>query len=386
MTETMMTPFAPNVPEAALDDLRRRLDLVRWPDAEVVDDWEQGVPLAKLQALVGYWRDEYDWRRCERRLGTLAQFTTPIDGLDIHFIHVRSPVPNALPIVITHGWPGSIIEFLDIVGPLTDPVAHGGRAEDAFHVVLPSLPGFGFSGKPTGEGWGVQRIARAWGVLMARLGYDRWVAQGGDWGAVISRHIASEAVPGCAAIHLNHIIDRARPEDRIDPNPAEAKAITAQNYHEAWGLGYSTQQQTRPQTVGYGLVDSPVALAAWIYEKMWAWTDNRGSPEDALSMDAMLDNITLYWLTGSGASAARLYWERYRHPYARADIHLPTAVSAFPREIVPSPRNWAERSLKNIYYWNELKRGGHFPAWEVPEVFVDEMRRAFAPLRPGGAG
>lgn len=378
---TDIRPFHLAVPQSDLDDLARRLAAVRWPEAETVDDWSQGVPLAAMWELVAYWRDGYDWRACEARLNALGQFTTEIDGLDVHFLHVRSPYPEALPLVLTHGWPGSVIEFLDCIGPLTDPVAHGGRAEDAFHVVVPSLPGYGFSGKPAARGWDVEHIGRAWVELMRRLGYRRWVAQGGDWGAIVTTCMGGQAPEGLAGIHLNLPVARRRREDFVDPTPEEQAAIASGEHYKQWESGYSTQQSTRPQTIGYALVDSPVGLAAWIYEKMRSWTDNAGRPEDALSRDTILDNITLYWLAGTGASAARLYWESFGAIGKAPPVLLPAAVSTFPKEISKAPRKWSERILHNIVYWREAERGGHFAAWEQPELFVSELRRGFATMR-----
>ena len=366
-------PFTLNIPEAALTDLHLRLDQTRWPERETVDDWSQGTPLAVLREITAYWRLGYDWRACEARLNAFGQFMTEIDGLDIHFLHVRSARADALPLVMTHGWPGSVIEFMGVIEALANPI----DGAQAFHVVAPSLPGFGFSGKPSGTGWGVEKIARAWGELMARLGYDRWVAQGGDWGSAVTSSIGVQALPGCAGIHLNMPIGRPLPEDLANPSPAELKALTALKYYQEWDSGYSTQQRTRPQTVGYGLVDSPAGLAGWILEKMWAWTDNQGSPFDALSRDAILDNIMLYWLPANGASSARLYWESFGS-FAPQQIDVPVAVSAFPKEILPTPRKWAERNYKQLVHWGELEKGGHFAAWEQPEAFVHELRTAFA--------
>ena len=377
---TQIRPFTLAIPQSQLDDLDTRLGNTRWPEREAVADWSQGVPLAALQDFVAYWRKGYDWRRCEARLNSLGQHIAEIDGLDIHFLHVPSPHENATPLIMTHGWPGSVIEFMGVIEPLTNPTAHGGRAEDAFHLVIPSLPGFGFSGKPSATGWGVEKIARSWGELMRRLGYDRWVAQGGDWGSAVTSSIGAQNVSGCAGIHLNMPIGRPTPEDLANPSPAELKALGALKHYQDWDSGYSTQQRTRPQTVGYGLVDSPVGLAGWIYEKMWAWTHNNGAPEDALSRDAMLDNIMLYWLPATGASSARLYWESFGS-FAGREITMPVAVSAFPREILPTPRKWAERDYKNIVHWGELEKGGHFAAWEQPEAFVRELRVAFEMMR-----
>lgn len=377
---TQIRPFKLAIAQSQLDDLNTRIDLARWPEKEAVDDWSQGTPLEALQDLVGYWRNGYDWRGCEARLNALGQFKTEIDGLDIHFLHVRSPHPQAMPLIITHGWPGSVIEFMGVIEQLADPVKFGGKAEDAFHVVAPSLPGFGFSGKPTRTGWGVEKIGRAWGELMQRLGYTRWVAQGGDWGSAVTTSIGVQKIAGCAGIHLNMPIGRPLPEDLENPSPAEIKALGALKHYQDWDSGYSTQQRTRPQTVGYGLVDSPIGLAGWIFEKMWAWTDNGGSPFDALTRDQILDNLMLYWLPATGASSARLYWESFGS-FAPQDIELPVAVSAFPKEILPTPRKWAERNFPNLVHWGDMDKGGHFAAWEQPDAFVREVRTAFALMR-----
>ncbi len=375
-----ITPFTLGVEQDALDDLNRRLDQARWPEKETVDDWTQGSPLAKVQALCRHWRHGYDWRRCEARLNALGQFKTEIDGLGIHFLHVRSPHPNALPLLITHGWPGSVIEFMKVIGPLTDPVAHGGKASDAFHVIAPSLPGYGFSEKPAANGWGLPRIAGAWIQLMARLGYDRWVAQGGDWGSAVTTVIGLIRPPGCAAIHVNMPLVFPPPEEIVDPTPAEQAALASLAYYQDKDSGYSKQQSTRPQSVGYGLVDSPVGQAAWIYEKLWAWTDNKGAPEDVLTQDEMLDNIMLYWLPGTGASSARLYWESFGE-FRAVPLELPVGVSIFPKEIFRASRRWAEKYMSNLIHWNELDRGGHFAAWEQPELYVNEIRTCFAKVR-----
>jgi len=379
MSETV-EPFVFEVPQAALDDLNARIDLARWPEKEVVDDWTQGVPLAALQDFVRYWRHEYDWRGCEAWLNGLGLYTTDIDGVAIRFLHVRSKHEGASPLIMTHGWPGSILEFRGVIDALTDPEAHGGTAADAFHLVIPCLPGFGLSGKPEKHGWGVETIARAWGVLMARLGYARWFAQGGDWGAIVTAQIGQQNVAGCAGVHLNMPIARPLPEDLANPAPDELKALGALKYYQDWDSGYSKEQSTRPQTIGYSLVDSPVGLAGWIYEKMWAWTDHQGMPESALSRDAMLDNIMLYWLPAAGASSARLYWESFGSAES-GPITMPVAVSAFPKEVLPTPRKWMERRCSNIVHWGEMAKGGHFAAWEQPEAFAGELRTAFALMR-----
>ncbi len=369
-------PFTLAIPDSQLADLNTRIDLTRWPEKETVEDWSQGTPLAALQELVDYWRGGYDWRRCEARLNALGQFVTEIDGLKIHFIHVRSPHKGAMPLIMTHGWPGSVIEFMGVIEALTNP----DDPAQAFDLVLPSLPGFGFSGKPTTTGWGVEKIGRAWGELMTRLGYTRWVAQGGDWGSAVTTAIGVQKVAGCAGIHLNMPIGQPLPEDLQNPTPAELKALGALQHYQEWDSGYSTQQRTRPQTVGYGLVDSPVGLAGWIFEKMWAWTDNSGSPFDALTRDQILDNIMLYWLPANGASSARLYWESFGS-FAPQEIELPVAVSAFPREILPTPRKWAERNYRDLVHWGDMEKGGHFAAWEQPQAFVSELRAAFGKMR-----
>ena len=359
---TQIRPFTLAIPQAQLDDLNLRLDLARWPEKECVGNWSQGTPLDVLQDLTSYWRNGYDWRRCEAKLNALGQFQTEIQGLDIHFLHVRSPRADAVPLVITHGWPGSVIEFMGVIEALANPPA----GELAFHVVAPSLPGFGFSGKPTEAGWGVPKIAMAWAELMQRLGYSRWVAQGGDWGSAVTTAIGVIKPEGCLGIHLNMPIGRPEPADLENPSPAEQKALAALKHYQDWDSGYSKQQSTRPQTVGYGLVDSPVALAGWILEKMWAWTDNQGSPYDALSRDAILDNLMLYWLPGNGASSARLYWESFG-AFAPVEITLPSAVSAYPKEILPTPRKWAERSLKHLVHWGEMEKGCTLPRGNSPK-------------------
>jgi pimeloyl-ACP methyl ester carboxylesterase len=346
-----------------------------------VGDWSQGTPLAALRELVAYWGNGYDWRACEERLNHLGQYLTQINGLDIHFLHVRSSHAEAVPLILTHGWPGSVIEFMGVIGPLTDPVAHGGQAQDAFHVVVPSLPGYGFSGRPSNTGWGVERIGRAWAELMRRLGYTRWFAQGGDWGAIVTTVLGGQAPEGLAGIHTNMPVARPTAQDYEDPSPQVQAAREAGQRYKQFDSGYSAIQSTRPQTIGYGLVDSPVALAGWIYEKIWSWTDNQGSPLDALSMDKILDNVMLYWLPATGASAARLYWESFGAIAKSDPVLLPAGISTFPKEITKAPRQWAERILRNIVYWNDVARGGHFAAWEEPDLFVTELRACFALMR-----
>jgi epoxide hydrolase len=374
-------PFHFRVAQQDLDDLRYRLEQTRWPDKETVGDWSQGVPLVRLKALCEYWRGSYDWRRCESRLNALGQYRTEIDGLPIHFLHVRSPDPDALPLLLTHGWPGSVIEFLKIIGPLTDPLARGGRHTDAFHLVIPSLPGYGFSSKPTEPGWGVNRIAKAWAGLMQRLGYDSYVAQGGDWGAVVTTALGTMAPSGLRAIHLNLLVGNPDMTAQSDWTAEERTIVASQQKLMQEEMGYLIQQRTRPQTLSYALTDSPAGQAAWIYEKFKVWTDCNGDPETTLSRDEMLDNITLYWLTGTAASAARLYWESAGDGFAPATVDVPTGCSLFPRELMRLSRRWAEKVYRNIIYWNELDRGGHFAAFEQPALFVEELRACFEPFQ-----
>ncbi len=376
-----IAPFAYHAPQAALDDLRERLGQARWPERETVNDWSQGVPLARLRALVEYWRTDYDWRRCEAMLNGFGQYRTEIDGLDIHFLHVRSPHANALPIIITHGWPGSVIEFFKIIRPLTDPTAHGGQVQDAFHVVAPSLPGFGFSDRPAERGWNADRIARAWAELMRRLGYNRYVAQGGDWGSVVTTSLGQQRPAGLAGIHLNFPLVFPDPIPTSGLSAAEQRAVDAWERFQRDGFGYFLQQATRPQTIGYALADSPAGQAAWIYEKFHAWTDNNGDPEDALTPDEMLDDITLYWLTDTAASSARIYFEHAAVRPNAGVVDIPVGCSIFPREIFRAPRSWAERVYPDLIHWNELDRGGHFAAFEQPALFTRELRDCFRHLR-----
>lgn len=372
MTE-QIRPFTIDVPQAQLDDLRRRLHNTRWPDAEVVDDWSQGVPLAYVQELCRYWADEYDWPSRQAALNRFDQFVTEIDGVDIHFIHQRSSNPDAIPLLITHGWPGSVVEFHKVIGPLTDPAAHGGDAADAFHVIAPSLPGFGFSGKPTEAGWGVEKIGEVWAELMARLGYDSYVAQGGDWGSAVTTAVGAQDPEHCAAIHLTLAMG-ASPTGPPE-SPQELHALERLKYYMDWDSGYSTQQKSRPQTVGYGLADSPAGQAAWIIEKFWAWTDCDGHPENVLSRDEMLDDVMLYWLTGSATSSARIYWESFGRG-KRHTVTVPTGFAVYPKEIVPPVRTWVE-PIYNVQYWAEYDKGGHFAAFEVPDTFVADLRTFF---------
>jgi pimeloyl-ACP methyl ester carboxylesterase len=375
-----VTPFVLAVPNADLVDLRGRLERTRWPEAETVDDWSQGIPLSYVQELTAYWATTYDWRKTETRLNHFPQFRTELDGLGIHFIHARSPHADAFPLVITHGWPGSIVEFLKVIDPLVDPPAHGGDAGDAFDVVCPSMPGYGFSDKPTTPGWGTERIADAWAALMARLGYDRYGAQGGDWGAMVTANLGQQDVDHVAGIHLNMPIANADRSTFGELTDRETDALAAMKDHQDWGTGYSKQQSTRPQTVGYGLVDSPAAQCAWIVEKFWAWTDCDGHPENVFTRDELLDNVMLYWLPAAGASSARLYWESFIRGN-RDPVHVPSGMSIFPKEIFRPSRRWAENRFTDIRYWNELDKGGHFAAFEQPETFVDEVRAFFRLVR-----
>ena len=380
MSERSITPFRIAIPDRDLDDLRERLRRTRWPEREPVDDWSQGIPLEYVKDLCRYWLDDYDWRASEARLNTFPQFRTELDGLGIHFLHVRSHEPDALPLIITHGWPGSIVEFHKVIGPLTDPAAHGGDPADAFHVVCPSLPGYAWSDKPSRTGWGGGRIASAWAELMGRLGYDRYAAQGGDWGALVTTYIGQQDVDHVAGIHLNMVIALPDPATMDDLTEREQSAIASFEYYDRWDSGYSKEQSTRPQTLGYGLLDSPAGQCAWIIEKFWAWTDCDGDPANVLSRDEMLDNVMLYWLPGTGASSARLYWQSFRD-FNADPITVPTGCSIFPREIFRPSRRWAEKRFTDLRYWNELDKGGHFAAFEQPETFVNELRACFRPLR-----
>ncbi len=380
MTDAM-EPFEIHVPDSALMDLKERLARTRWPEAETVSDWSQGIPLAYVQELCAYWRESYDWRMVEARINALPQFVTNINGVDIHFLHVRSPEDDAKPLVLTHGWPGSIVEFLKVIGPLSDPAAHGGDAADAFHLVIPTIPGYGFSGKPTKTGWGVQRIARAWAELMARLGYTSYFAQGGDWGAGITVAIGIQDTEHCAGIHTNMPTVGPDRDSLDDLTEQEQDAIKAQQFYQDWDSGYSKQQSTRPQTLGYGLTDSPAGQAAWIVEKFYQWTDCQGHPENVLSRDELLDNVMMYWINACGASSARLYWESFGRGGGGGDITVPSGVSMFPKEIFRASKRWVERRFKDLRHYNTLDRGGHFAAFEQPELFVGELRASFRTMR-----
>jgi pimeloyl-ACP methyl ester carboxylesterase len=391
--DTEIRPFRVDMPDEAIADLRQRIAATRWPARELVADRSQGVQLATIQELARYWAADYDWRRCEARLNGLPQFTTEIDGVNIHFIHVKSGHENALPLVITHGWPGSVIEMLGVIGPLTDPTAHGGSAADAFDLVVPSLPGYGFSAEPAALGWNVGRIAGAWAELMRRLGYTRYVAQGGDVGAAVTDAMGRQAPTGLLGIHMNLLLaGLGGGYPSANPSPEERAALDAIHTFETSGRAYLIEQNTRPQTIGYALLASPVALAAWMldhdtdsyYKISRAFLDKQ--PSGHLTRDQILDNITLYWLTGTGASAARSYWENTQAAAQaagkpRPEVKLPVGFTTFPGEIWKTPRSWAEKSYPTLTYFNEVDRGGHFAAWEEPELFATEIRAAFSPLR-----
>ncbi|RWX16746.1 epoxide hydrolase [Rhizobium hidalgonense] len=397
-TSDEIRPFRVDIPEADLVDLRRRVLATRWPEGETVDDQSQGIKLEKIRPLVAYWGKGYDWRKAEAKLNALPQFITEIDGLEIHFIHIRSKEPNALPVIITHGWPGSVFENLKIIGPLTDPTGHGGRAEDAFDVVIPSMPGFGFSGKPTGTGWGTDRIARAWAELMKRLGYTSYVAQGGDWGSPVASAMARLAPQGLLGIHINLpavvppeiaavlAVNGSAPEGLSEKERATFDMLAAGA--KMGSRSYATMMGTRPQTIGYAISDSPAGLAAWMlgHPGFANWTYDDSDPEK--SPDEVLDDVTLYWLTNSAASSARIYWEYGggRSPVLAAgemtdQIGLPVAITVFPGEIYQAPETWARRAYRNLRYFHEVDKGGHFAAWEQPELFSTELRAAFKPLR-----
>lgn len=364
-----------NIGQKQIDDLRLRLSLTRYPERESVTDWSQGVPLNYLREVVDYWRNEYDMTRLQYRLNAHPQYIARISDLDIHYLHVESPEPTARPLILTHGWPGSVIEFLKIIQPLANPVEHGGKPEDAFHVVCPSLPGYGFSGKPVENGWGVSRIADTWDKLMNALGYRNYYAQGGDWGSAVTTCIAQTS-DNCRGIHLNVINVSPTEEQLKNITESERRCLDDFEYYRLWDSGYNKQQATRPQTIGYSLVDSPAGLLAWILEKFRAWSDCDGLPENAITRDEILDDIMVYWLNSAGASSARLYWESGVNALS-GEVFKPTGITTFPKEIFRSSRRWAENTYKNICYWNEVGKGGHFGAFEQPQIFVEELRRCF---------
>ncbi len=385
-TRTDIMAFRVHIPQLAVDDLKIRLAATRWPDREVVDDWTQGVPRDRAQNLIRHWSEDYDWRAFETRINAFPQFKTTIDGLGIHFLHVRSQHPDAMPIILTHGWPGSVVMFLNIIGPLTDPTAHGGRSQDAFHVVIPSLPGYGFSERPVEPGWDRFRTARAWSELMTRLGYARWVAQGGDWGSTITHALAQQRPNGLIAAHVNWplVVPATPPSDATDEEQQVYDDVA--RYADSRGrvAGYFRQQSTRPQTIAYGLTDSPAALATWLYEKFHDWTDHDGE-SDALPINEMLDDISIYWFTSTAGSAARYYWENMHSPEPfsldAGPIDLPMAASIFPKETIRPPRAWAQHRWPQLFYWATATKGGHLAAWEQPAIFVNELRNAFRLVR-----
>jgi epoxide hydrolase len=374
----VIEPYEIAVPEAEIADLKERLARTRWPEREVVPDWSQGLPLSYAQELCRYWAERYDWRRWEARLNGWGSARTVIDGVGIHFLHVPSRHPRALPLVITHGWPGSVAEFAKVIGPLTDPPAHGGHAADAFHVVCPTLPGYGFSDKPTEPGWGTGRIGAAWATLMERLGYERFGAQGGDWGAMVTTALGEHAKDRVVGVHVNMAI--AFPSSMDDLSEQEQDALAAMQHYDRWDAGYSKEQSTRPQTIGYGLVDSPASQAAWIVEKFWSWMDCDGHPENVLTKVELLDNVSMYWLTASGASSARLYWESFNSPNLDP-VTVPSGVTRFPKEIFRPSRRWVEQRFTDLRYWSEAEKGGHFAAFEQPERYVEEVRNFFRLVR-----
>ncbi len=377
-------PFTLAIDDRELSALRDRLAQTRWPERETAEGWNQGLPLDYARELADYWSNEYDWRRYEASLNAWPQFTTQLNGVDIHFIHARSQHDNALPLILSHGWPGSLVEFHKVIGPLVDPTAHGGSADDAFHLVAPCLPGYGFSGKPTAVGTSVDSIAQMWGELMARLGYDRYMAQGGDWGSMITQSIGQTQTEHCAGIHVNMPLVMPDPDTMADLTPQEQAALDDVALYMDKGSGYSKQQSTYPQTLGYGLADSPIGQMAWVVEKFFMWTDCEQDgvkhPENVLSKDELLDNVMFYWLNNAGASSARLYWESFDTPNLEP-INLPVGCSIFPREIFRCSRRWAEKRFSQLIYFEELDRGGHFAALEQPELFVEEIRKCFRLLR-----
>lgn len=373
-------PYAIDVPAAQIKDLHTRLALTRWPDKETPSDWTQGVPLAYMQELQDYWLHQYDWPARQALLNQWPGFMTEVDGLDIHFLHIRSPHTNASPLLLTHGWPGSVIEFQKVIGPLTNPTEYGGDAADAFHLVLPTLPGFGFSGKPVNTGWNIEKIATAWNSLMLRLGYNEYFAQGGDWGSAVSAEIGVQNLGQCKGVHLNMVVVGPDPATMNDLTPAEQEALVAMKFYQDHDSGYSKQQATRPQTLGYGLADSPMGQAAWIIEKFYQWMDCDGHPEHIVSRDELLDNVMLYWLPDAGASSARIYWESFGN-ISGAPITLPVGCSIFPKDIFKASERWAKQRFKQLVHFNVMPKGGHFAAFEQPESFVSEVRECFRRLR-----
>ncbi len=374
-------PLKIDIPQSQLDDLKTRLSLARFPENAPTDGWRQGIPLDYVRELTAYWHDSYDWRRCEKALNGYHHFITKIDGLDIHFMHIKSPRKDAKPLILTHGWPGSFIEFMDVIGPLSDPDTHNQPDAPAFDLVIPSLPGYGFSGKPTEAGWGAERTAKAWDVLMTRLGYDRYFAQGGDWGLLVTCMIGVQNQGHCAGIHVNLVVVGPPNEDIIQSlTPKEAASIAHFTKYQQEGAGYAEIQRTKPQTLGYALADSPVGQMAWIIEKFQGWTDeSENSPEKKFTRDHLLDNVMIYWLTNSGASSARFYWESFGNPNLDK-IHIPSGCSIFPNELMSPSRRWAEMRFKNLSYWSDAEQGGHFAAMEQSEIFIEEIRNCFSTM------
>ena len=376
-------PYKIKISNEDLEDLKGRLSSTRWPEKETVEDWSQGVPLSYIKEVHDYWINEYDWRSREEYYNSLPQFITDIEGIDIHFIHIKSKHEEAQPLIISHGWPGSIVEFHKVINSLVDPVSYGGKTEDAFHLVCPTLPGYGFSGKPTQRGTGVERIAELWDLLMNKIGYSEYFAQGGDWGSAITIAIGKQNKGSCKGLHVN--MPFAPPTKEALENPSERDKIAFEglNYYQEWGSGYSKQQSTRTQTLGYGLVDSPIGQASWIIEKFYEWTDCDGHPENIFTKEELLDNVMFYWLTKSASSSARLYWESFGSFGGNPEekLEIPIGCSIFPKEISRTPRSWAEQVYSNIVYWNELEKGGHFAAFEQPELFINEIRSCFRIIR-----
>ena len=372
-------PYTINVADEEIEKLKSRLEISRFPEKETTGDWSQGVPVAYMKNMTDYWLKQYDFKRLETRLNRYENLITEIDGVDIHFMHIKSSNANAKPLLLTHGWPGSVVEFLKVIEGLTEPQSVGGSADDAFHLVIPSLPGFGFSGKPTSTGWGVDKIATAWVTLMGRLGYDSYFAQGGDWGALVTSWVARHD-KNCKGIHLNMVV--VPPDSNAtDLTDIEKKALEGWQYYQDWDSGYSKQQSTRPQSIGYGLVDSPVGLAAWIIEKYWAWTDSNGDPENVLTKDEMLDNIMVYWLNAAGASSARIYWESFGGGLGTEPIATPMGGTDFPREIFRTSERFAKKFYTGLFYWSVRQSGGHFAAFEQPSVYVEEIQSCFRQIR-----
>ena len=372
-------PYTINVADEEIEKLKSKLEISRFPEKETTGDWSQGVPLAYMKNMTDYWLKKYDFKRLETRLNRYENLITEIDGVDIHFMHIKSSNANAKPLLLTHGWPGSVVEFLKVIEGLTEPQSVGGSADDAFHLVIPSLPGFGFSGKPTSTGWGVDKIATAWVTLMGRLGYDSYFAQGGDWGALVTSWVARHD-KNCKGIHLNMVV--VPPDSNAtDLTDIEKKALEGWQYYQDWDSGYSKQQSTRPQSIGYGLVDSPVGLAAWIIEKYWAWTDSNGDPENVLTKDEMLDNIMVYWVNAAGASSARIYWESFGGGLGTKPIATPMGGTDFPREIFRTSERFAKKFYTGLFYWSVRQSGGHFAAFEQPSVYVEEIQSCFRQIR-----